>query len=246
MGWIKNVREFFWPLLEEESSSGINELVTNDVIVNQNNLQKTLDYIFNCYNAESDRRKTIESKASSFIGTISVVTSVVLGVTSMLVKEESNSDMNVLLAILILLLFVLTIYMSRTIWFSVRVLERSNYHSISATDFMQSGQDDDYYKKIIVEVSNKIARNAQTINDKVDNMTMAQEYFKRAIVVVALYSFVILLLFLSKTDLSLYTQFQKGINLLNTIDVSGWHLIILYILSISSIVLSILAIKRRN
>lgn len=164
----------------------------------------------------------------------------------MLVKEESNSDMNVLLAILILLLFVLTIYMSRTIWFSVRVLERSNYHSISATDFMQSGQDDDYYKKIIVEVSNKIARNAQTINDKVDNMTMAQEYFKRAIVVVALYSFVILLLFLSKTDLSLYTQFQKGINLLNTIDVSGWHLIILYILSISSIVLSILAIKRRN
>lgn len=147
MGWIKNVREFFWPLLEEESSSGINELVTNDVIVNQNNLQKTLDYIFNCYNAESDRRKTIESKASSFIGTISVVTSVVLGVTSMLVKEESNSDMNVLLAILILLLFVLTIYMSRTIWFSVRVLERSNYHSISATDFMQSGQDDDYYKK---------------------------------------------------------------------------------------------------
>lgn len=77
-------------------------------------------------------------------------------------------------------------------------------------------------------------------------MTMAQEYFKRAIVVVALYSFVILLLFLSKTDLSLYTQFQKGINLLNTIDVSGWHLIILYILSISSIVLSILAIKRRN
>lgn len=65
----------------------------------------------------------------------------------MLVKEESNSDMNVLLAILILLLFVLTIYMSRTIWFSVRVLERSNYHSISATDFMQSGQDDDYYKK---------------------------------------------------------------------------------------------------
>lgn len=84
MGWIKNVREFFWPLLEEESSSGINELVTNDVIVNQNNLQKTLDYIFNCYNAESDRRKTIESKASSFIGTISVVTSVVLGVTSIL------------------------------------------------------------------------------------------------------------------------------------------------------------------
>lgn len=77
-------------------------------------------------------------------------------------------------------------------------------------------------------------------------MTMAQEYFKRAIVVVALYSFVILLLFLSKTDLSLYTQFQKGINLLNTIDVSGWHLIILYILSISSIVLSILVNKKKK
>ncbi|MEA4886005.1 MAG: hypothetical protein VB063_04890 [Bacteroides graminisolvens] len=246
MGWIKNIREFFWPLLEREVSSEINELVTNDVTVNQNNLQKTLDYVFDCYNAESDRRKTIEGKASSFIGTISVVTSVVLGVTSILVKENSNSEMKLLLAILILLLFVLTIYMSRTIWFSVRVLERSNYHSISVSDFLQSGQGDEYYKRIIVKVSNKIVRNTRTINNKVDNMTMAQEYFKRAIVVVVLYSFVILLLFLSKSVSDLYIQIQKGIGLLNAIDVSGWHLIILYILSIGSIVLSILAIKRRN
>jgi hypothetical protein len=54
---------------------------------------------------------------------------------------------------------------------------------------------------LIAKIANKMRKNGITINGKVDNMTMAQEYFKRAIVVVTLYSFIILLFFLSKSGI---------------------------------------------
>jgi hypothetical protein len=196
-----------------------------------------------CYNSESERRKGVESKASLFIGTISVVTSVVLGVTSILVKEN-EFDMAVLA--LIVLLFILTLYMSRTIWFSIQALERKSYHSISVRDFLLSDPHDQYFKKLIAEFANKVNKNISTINGKVDSMTMAQEYFKRAIVTVVLYSFIILLYFISKSAVDASSYLEKLIDLINTLNINGWNTLILYILSITSIILSWIAVRKRN
>jgi hypothetical protein len=91
--------------------------------------------------------------------------------------------------------------MSRTVWFSIKALEREKYYSTAVDDFLINSVDESYYKQLIAAITNKIRKNAMTINGKVDNMTMAQEYFKRAIVVVALYSFLILLFFFFKSGL---------------------------------------------
>ena len=96
---------------------------------------------------------------------------------------------------------------------------------------------------LIVKIANKIEKNAITINYKVDNMTMAQEYFKRAIVVVALCSFVILILFLSKSEINMLAL-AKSVILLN---INFWNIVALYILSITSLILSIIAaIKKKR
>lgn len=176
------------------------------------------------------------------IGTISVVTSVVIGVTSVLVKI---SDFNIAITLLVFLLFVLTLYMSRTVWFSIKALERKNYYSISVTDFLINDANDDYFKKLIAEIANKIRRNSLTINSKVDSMTMAQEYFKRAIVVVSVYAFVILLYFVSKSGADFWGYSKKMIETINTITISGLNILILYLISLTAIVLSIIAIKKR-
>lgn len=198
MNVFKGIREFFWPLLEKGKPQEFKQLNEDEILVDKSHLDKTLEYTLDCYNQEAERRKSIESKASLFIGTISVVTSVVLGVTSILVKENS---FNITVSILVFLLFILTLYMSRTVWFSIKALEREKYYSKAVDDFLINSADESYYKQLIAAITNKIRKNAITINGKVDNMTMAQEYFKRAIVVVALYSFIILLLFLSKSGL---------------------------------------------
>ena len=99
---------------------------------------------------------------------------------------------------------------------------------------------------MIAEIANKINKNALTINSKVDSMTMAQEYFKRAIVVVALYSFLILLLFISKSGFDYFAYFSMIADIVNRVYINGWNTLILYTLSISSIILSVIAIKKRK
>lgn len=239
MSVFKQLREFFWPLLEKEEPLKFEELTKDKILVDNSFLPEAFRYTLDCYNREEERRKGIESKSSLFIGTISVVTSVILGVASIFVKEN---DFDMTVSILVFLLFILTLYMSRTVWFSIKALERKNYYSISVSDFLIKSAKEEYYIDLIVEIANKIERNAITINNKVDNMTMAQEYFKRAIVVVALCSFVILILFLSKSEINMLAP-AKGVILWN---INFWNIVALYILSITSLILSIIAVIKKK
>lgn len=239
MSVFKQLREFFWPLLEKEEPLKFEELTKDKILVDNSFLPEAFRYALDCYNREEERRKGIESKSSLFIGTISVVTSVILGVASIFVKEN---DFDMTVSILVFLLFILTLYMSRTVWFSIKALERKNYYSISVSDFLIKSAKEEYYIDLIVKIANKIERNAITINNKVDNMTMAQEYFKRAIVVVALCSFVILILFLSKSEINMLAP-AKGVILWN---INFWNIVALYILSITSLILSIIAVIKKK
>tara|TARA_R110000796_G_scaffold252645_1_gene390133 strand:- start:15218 stop:15946 length:729 start_codon:yes stop_codon:yes gene_type:complete len=242
MKLFKNVREFFWPLLEKGNIPAPKMLNKKSINVDSSRLKDTLEYTISCYEAESERKKTVESKSSLFIGTISVITSVVIGVTSVLVKI---SDFNITITLLVFLLFILTLYMSRTVWFSVQALERKNYYSISVSDFLINDSNDDYFKKLIAEITNKIRKNASTINSKVDSMTMAQEYFKRAIVVVSIYAFVILIYFVSKSGLDFLAYFSRLLEIINTTTINGLNTLVLYVLSITAILLSIIGIRKK-
>jgi len=238
-----NIREFFWPLLEKSKIPEPMQINQKDITVCNTHIEKTLEYAINCYKAENERINIVEGKSSLFIGTISVITSVIIGVTSVLVKIN---DYNIAILMMVFLLFILTVYMSRTVWFSIKALERKSYHSISINDFLISDSDETYYKKLISEITNKIMKNSITINGKVDNMTMAQEYFKRSIIIIVFYSFVILLLFLSKSGINFSFYFQKNIDLLNRIELNGWNIIILYALAITSFLLSLIVLIKKT
>lgn len=239
MKLLSDVREFFWPLLESVKIPPQKSIVPDEIIVDDSHLEKTLEYAINFYEAEYDRKKTVEGKSSLFIGTISVVTSVIIGVTSFVAKEN---DFNLSILGLVLLLFILTIYMLRTIWFSIKALERKTYYTISISDFLISDSDDNYYRKLIAQITNKVRKNSITINSKVDNMTMAQEYFKRAIVVVAIYSFVVLYFFLSKSKNSI--SLGNFIHIMTEAEVSILNTFIIYAFTSFSLILSIVAIRK--
>ena len=233
---FSNLREFFWPLLERMGLAEQSDLEPNKIIVHSDKLDKALDLMFKMYESEEDRKKNVESKSSIFIGTISVVTTVAIGVTTVLVKE---SDFKFSLCILVFLLFLFTIYMARAVWFSIKALERRNYYSLSENDFLGSEEGDEYTKKLISVIANKTKRNSITINSKVDNMVMAQEYFKRAIVVVVVYAFVLLFYYFSKLNFGLSSYANKIIQGLNTINFNGWNALTLYFFTIIALILSI-------
>ncbi|MAN28213.1 MULTISPECIES: hypothetical protein [Mesonia] len=239
---FNQVREFFWPLLEKEEIKPRSRLEKNDINVDNRHLEETLKYAIENYKSEEERRKNIESKSSLFISIISVVTAIILGVTTVLIKVN---DFNFILLILIFILFLLSVYMSRTIWFALKTLERKAYFSISINDFLISEKEDDYFKRLIVEISNKINQNSIVINEKVDNMTMAQEYFKRAIIVVSIYSLIILIYFASKTRLSYALHIENILKLFNAVSLSSWNIFLMYLFIMISLILSIRALRKK-
>lgn len=242
MKLFKNIREFFWPLLEKGEAQKIQKLEPNEIKVENKHLEQTLQYAIDFYESESQRKKTVEGKSSLFISIISVITSIILGVTTVLVKVN---DFSIVLLCLIFLLFVLSVYMSRTVWFSLKTLERKAYYSISINDFLIGEKNDDYFKKLISDITNKVRKNSIVINEKVDNMTMAQEYFKRAIVIVSFYSFVILIFFISKVGVNFPKLFSNGVSILNNLNLSAWNIVILYLLIVISIILGIKANRKK-
>jgi hypothetical protein len=242
MKTFETIREFFWPLLEKDE--GPKSPVSRCTVdVESEKLDMVLELMFKMQETEEDRRKTVESKSSLFIGTISVATTVVIGVTSVLIKE---SDYKFSLGIMVFLLFVLTIYMTRTVWFSIKALERRNYLCLSKKDILLTEKGDEFTKKIISTIAYSTEVNSNTTNSKLDSMTMAQEYFKRAIVVVALYAFILIFFYFSKSEIDLDSFVKSLIQDLNEINLSCWNIVILYTLAIVSIVFSVRANFHKN
>lgn len=235
MRTFNKIREFFWPLMERKGKKEPRSLHPNQINIDSSKLEKTLEYTIGYFESESERKRSVENKSSIFISIISVATAVILGVTSLLVKD---SEFNLLLFLLIILLLILTVYMVRTIWFSLKAMERKAFHVISIEDFLIEDSGDKYYKALIAEITNKVRKNSLVINEKVNNMTMAQEYFKRAIVVISIYAFCMLFFFVSKASINYKTFLTEsiGLNILNYP-----HLIVIYSLLLIAIILGVRA-----
>lgn len=187
MGIPNNVREFFWPLLEPLKKKDFEPFNIGDLTVEENDLDKCYDLTLRYYDSEDERKKTIESKSTIFVSAIGFVIAILLSMATGLLLN-SKIQLGFLTSFSILMWVVIVVYFCRTVWFSIRALERQEYHTIGHKDFTAGGKD--YRRKLITDIINKTRKNSQTINLKVDNMVMAQEYFKRGIVATVVYSLV--------------------------------------------------------
>ncbi len=183
---LSKIREFFWPLLEPENSNDNAKEIKGETILTKqpDNLKVALELALRNYDAENERRKTVESKSIIFIGTISLITTVLLTISKdFFLKENIQFNAKSILFIAVIVIYI--IYLTRTLWFSVKCLERKAYHTINFSLYNKA--DDKYLMEIIADIATIIVKNHKVINEKVDYMVMAQEYFKRAIIVLAIY-----------------------------------------------------------
>lgn len=195
--WLKtkltDFRELIWPLLEPETEQDIIEANQEEdmtILVESANLQKAFELKSKIHDAEDDRRKGIESKAAIFISTISISTSIVVASNALI---SGSSENTIPIKIAVSISFILCIYTLRTVWFSVKALERGNYHLLGFRDINVEGNMEEYYKHLITVLAKKTKANYKTINSKVDDFTMAQAYYKRSIFIICAYAFFILI-----------------------------------------------------
>lgn len=187
MGIINNLRYLLWPFPEQPTNRSSEIFKAENLTVEENDLDTCYDLALRYYDSEEERRKTIESKSTIFIGTIGFVIAILLNMATSLLLN-SKVQLGFLTCFSIFMWVVIIIYFCRAVWFSISVLERRQYHAIGDDDFVMGRKD--YKKTLITEIINKTRKNSHVINLKVDNMVLAQEYFKRGIVAVVVYSLV--------------------------------------------------------
>jgi len=181
-GKLTSIREFFWPLLER--SAGKNKIKENiELKIADESLEIAFQQKIKILEAEEDRRKGIESKATLFISTLSVASSLVVTASTLILNNNFDSN-KLLIKTSVTISFILTVYTATTIWYAVKALERGAYSVLSINDLNQIGSKNEYLRKLIQRFIKIKMDNQDIINSKVNNVTMAQEYYKRAIVII--------------------------------------------------------------
>jgi len=187
--WLK-IREFFWPILEPIEVDSEALPPDDKIVIDEDNLDQAFELINKYAEGEEERRKGIESKATLFLSTISIATSLIVASSALLL---GNTDKSWPVVATMFLSFILTLYACTTVWFSIKALERGHYVVVGFNDLNFAGDKIAYKKHLILTIKKKTTFNYKTINEKVDNLTMAQQYYKRAIVVICIYAFLLTL-----------------------------------------------------
>lgn len=232
---LHNLREIFWPLLDELIEKEFKLIKVEEITVEDDNVKTAYDLALKYYENEDKRKSSIESKSTIFIGTIGFTVTIFLGLTKdILLNPNIIPDKYVCTSVLFLIAIIL--YLCRAVWFAIKVLERGSYSSISYNDFINS--DSNYLRKLTATLINKARQNFKTINLKVDYMVMAQEYFKRAIFTIALFSIFIGVNILAK---------NKGFSLIATlskVSINTWLIVVIFILFLIIFIMMIIFWKK--
>lgn len=172
---LKQIREFFWPILEEgKESTPLYKKKEN--VIKKSNLDIALKLALQMYQDERERVQRIETKAMCFIAFFGALMSFVLFVIKDVVMGPRITFGNIFLVIWAV---VVSIYSTRVMIFAVKTLERVPTRVISEDVFYgKTCGTQDIIQKIILIVR----RNYATINRKVDNMAMTHLYANRVIV----------------------------------------------------------------
>lgn len=124
---------------------------------------------------EKERDKTVENKASMFIGSTSIMGAIIIGCANLVLDgDQVYSYVNMcILVFMLILIFCL----GRSIIYSVLTLRKRKFWYLGIDDLQNIINEKDYYTRLIDSTIKIIRHNETVINSKVDLMQMAQQSF---------------------------------------------------------------------
>ena len=192
--WHK-LRDLFWPMLEKEESSTIEYKLMEDecAFANPENIDRAIDLALHYAKNEDDRRASVETKAALFVSAFSLAVTILISMVKDFILNM-NAYPIALISTIIVFISIVIIYLCRATLYAIDALSKRAYSVIGIPQFMYSG-DKKYKEKLFLEIRNSIYSNFGVINQKVDSMTMAQEFFKCAVRTVILLAIIISIFF---------------------------------------------------
>lgn len=124
---------------------------------------------------ERDRDKTVETKASMFIGSTSIMGAIIIGCANLV--SDNTSALSYVNTCILLFMCILIFCLGRSITYSVLTLRKRRFWYLGIDDLENTGNKEEYYRKLIESTIKIIKHNQDVINSKVDSMQIAQESF---------------------------------------------------------------------
>jgi uncharacterized membrane protein len=238
MGIIRNIIEFFWPMLPPQGApQHFPEARENEVRAQGEGLRSICGMAEKAYQEEYDRMRVIESKASIFIGTTTFMATFVIGISTFLAKEQ---NIGLFLMILAILACCICIYMARVLYLSIRALERSAVAVVNPVKYYNLNNHEDILVKIICEYINATHFNHTPINRKMDFVVLAQQYFKRVLYLLGVYGLVLLSLSAKHYSETSHQAIYHTLKMIDDFHPEPWLLLLLFGFSAVAIVVVIL------
>lgn len=156
---------------------------------NQENAERLLEISKDICEAENKRLNTVEAKATTILGATGLIVVLIANFGKSLFFEDSHSTPDKDFAVyLFSIIFSLSIiYFSRAVYFAIKTISRRGYHKINPNELISNFKHDTkwtYDMRIAAFILDKTQKNFSIVNEKVDYMVMAQEYFKRGILII--------------------------------------------------------------
>lgn len=189
---IRDIREFFWPLLEGEPPKQ-NESSVDIILLKlgekQDNAARLLEISKDICEAEDKRLSTVEAKATTILGATGLIVVLIANFGKSLFFENShnNSDKDFAVYLFSVVFAVSIIYFFRAVYFALKAISRRGYHRIGPSELISNFKYDNkwtYDTRIAAFILEKTQKNFSIVNEKVDYMVMSQEYFKRGILII--------------------------------------------------------------
>ncbi len=229
MGSFYKIREALWPILDPEEESQIKSISDIDLKIDGKDIDQALELAQEYYNSEKERVKQVESKSTIFIGSFGVAIAIIIAVVKD-IMDSSSVKYDLFSIITILGLSVVVIYLCRALLFSIKALERKGFSNIGYKDIIQPKGDIDYKKHLITCLINYTRINFKAVNEKVDYMTMAQEYFKRAIICIIGFSIFLCAYTSFFSNSNIGTTISKVLRNISQVKVNTWIIILIFML----------------
>ena len=145
-------------------------------------LELKYKYMLMIQEQENDRRRTVEHKASLFLTSNAIIGSLLVWSSRIIFEEWSIQTF--ILSFFLLLLIVL---LARTIFYTLKVLKKCTYQVLDQNDVQDYTTEQIFYQEMETKTRQVIEYNQKVINNKVDNMALAQKNYKWFWIVMVLY-----------------------------------------------------------
>lgn len=202
---------------------------------------KRIPYLKECYNMEIQRCSKVEQKATTYIGMLSVVATILAnGIIRLL--QDGNEIPSGIVALSLVFLTSISALMVVSIYYGIQAVRKRTYLYINPDDVHSNYKENELETKLCDDYKLAIRNNQKPTNAKVDAMDRAQKYMLRATILIAIYAIIATIIYFvdSYTAICLsFTSFCETLSKIFTTPVVAFLALIIAVVAaiISSIAL---------